>query len=79
MDIENFITLFKEQFDFMDDNVVISEETAFRDLEDWDSLVALSVIAMIDENYSVSISGDDIRNSNSIKDLHDLVAERKTK
>jgi len=79
MDIKNFITLFKEQFDFMDDNVVISEETAFRDLEDWDSLVALSVIAMIDENYSVSISGDDIRNSNSIKDLHDLVAERKTK
>jgi len=79
MDIENFITLFKEQFDFMDDNVVISEETAIRDLEDWDSLVALSVIAMIDENYSVSISGDDIRNSNSIKDLHDLVAERKTK
>lgn len=76
MDIEEFIQLFAEQFD----ETEISEfkpETEFRQLEEWDSMVALMIIAMVDEEYSVKVSGDDIRNSTTIKDLIDVVASKK--
>lgn len=47
MDIKEFITNFADQFDDLDASV-LAPETEFKALEDWNSLVALSVIAMID-------------------------------
>lgn len=72
MDIKEFISNFAEQFDDMDASV-LTPETEFRQLEDWNSLVALSVIAMVDEEYDVTIKGDDIRNSKTIEDLFNTV------
>ena len=77
MDINKFIEHIRDQYDFLDDDVIIDSDTEFKNLEDWDSLVALSIIAMIDEEYDVSISGDDIRNSSTVQDLMDLVIVRK--
>ena len=74
MDSKVFIELFKEQFDFFEENIVIDSSTEFKELEDWDSLVALSVIAMVDEHYDVSVNGDNIRNSKTLQDLMDLIA-----
>lgn len=72
MDIKEFINNFAEQFDDLDVSV-LTPETEFKQLEDWNSLVALSVIAMIDEEYDVTIKGDDIRNSKTIEDLFNTV------
>ena len=72
MDIKEFISNFAEQFDDMDASV-LTPETEFKQLEDWNSLVALSVIAMVDEEYDVTIKGDDIRNANTIEDLFNTV------
>lgn len=72
MDIKEFINNFAEQFDDLDASV-LTPETEFKQLEDWNSLVALSVIAMIDEEYDVTIKGDDIRNSKTIEDLFNTV------
>ena len=77
MNTEKFIELFKEQFDFFEEEFVIEEKTEFKNLDDWDSLVALSVIAMADEHYDVKISGDDIRNSTTVGEIMNLVATRK--
>jgi len=76
MEIEDFIQLFAEQFDETEESEFKSE-TEFRQLEEWDSMVALMVIAMVDEEYNVKLSGDDIRNSNTIQDLMDVVASKK--
>ena len=54
MDIKEFINNFAEQFDDLDASV-LTPETEFKQLEDWNSLVALSVIAMIDEEYDVTV------------------------
>ena len=43
MTIENFIKLFAEQFDDTDLSV-FTPETSYRELDEWSSLVALSVI-----------------------------------
>lgn len=75
MDIKQFVANFANQFE--DTDVSIFEaETKFRDLEEWDSLLVLSIIAMVDEEYNVALKGEDIRNSQSINDLYNIVQSR---
>jgi acyl carrier protein len=50
--------------------------TKFRDIEEWSSLAALSVIAMADEKYSVSLTGDDIRKSVTIEDIFNIIKQK---
>ena len=75
MELQEFINNFAEQFDDIDAST-LNGSTNFKDLEDWNSLVALSVIAMIDEEYDVTVKGDDIRKSTTIEDLFNAVKER---
>ena len=72
MEIKEFIERFAEQFDDTDASE-FKPETVFKELEEWSSLIALSVIAMVDEEYEVTLKGDDIRNSNTIEDLFNVV------
>jgi len=62
--VKNFASLFDETAieDF-------SPKTQFKNLTEWSSLIALSVIAMVEEEYEVAVKGDDIRNSKTIEDL----------
>jgi acyl carrier protein len=72
MNLENFITNFSDLFD--DTSVeVFKAETVYKELEEWSSLLALSLMAMIDEEYNITIKGDDIRNTNTINDLYLLI------
>ena len=75
MELQEFVNNFAEQFDDIDAST-LNGSTNFKDLEDWNSLVALSVIAMIDEEYDVTVTGDDIRKSTTIEDLFNAVKER---
>ena len=75
MEIKEFISNFADQFDDLDASV-LTPETEFRQLDDWNSLVALSVIAMIDEEYDVTVKGNDITGANTIQDLYNIVSER---
>jgi len=72
MDLREFICKFAEQFDETDASE-FKADTKFRTLVDWSSMVALSIIAMVDEEYDVTIKGDDIRKSESIDDLFNIV------
>lgn len=76
MTIENFIEHFAEQFEETDASE-FKAETKFHDLDEWSSLTALSIIAMVDEEYEVTLKGDDIKNSQTIEDLYNLVLSRK--
>ena len=75
MELNEFIENFANQFDETDASV-FTTETQFRALDEWSSLIALSVIAMVDEEYDVALKGDDIRNANTIEDLYDIVKNR---
>lgn len=76
MEKEIFLKNFAEQFDETDASV-ITDNTVFKDLKEWSSLLALSVIAMCDEEYDVKIKGDDIRNAVTVEDLYNIVIDRK--
>ena len=72
MELNDFIANFADQFDDTDASE-ITAATEFKNLDEWSSLIALSVIAMVDEEYDVTIKGDDIRNSTTIEDLFNVV------
>ncbi len=72
MELKDFIENFANQFDDTDASE-FKAETVFKELDEWSSLIALSVIAMVDEEYDITIKGDDIRNSNTIEDLFNAV------
>ena len=75
MDLKDFIENFAAQFDDTDASA-FKAETVFKELDEWSSLVALSIIAMIDEEYDVTVKGDDIKGSNTIEDLFNIVKSR---
>lgn len=76
MDINTFIDNFAGQFDDTDRSA-FTAETKFRDLAEWSSLIALSIIAMVDEEYDVTLRGDDVKNSQTIQDLFNMVQSKK--
>ena len=75
MNLEQFIDNFAELFEETDSDT-IKATTRFKELKEWSSLIALSVIAMVDEEYDVEFRGDDIRNSNTVEDLYNAVTVR---
>ncbi len=75
MEWKDFIENFAAQFDDTDASE-IKAETVFKELEEWSSLTALSVIAMVDEEYDVKVKGDDIRKSQTVNDLFMIVKSR---
>ena len=75
MNLEQFIENFADLFDETDPDT-INATTQFKDVEEWSSLLALSVIAMIDEEYDIEFRGDDIRGSNTVEDLYNIVKSR---
>lgn len=76
MELRTFIEHFAEQFEETDPGKFIAE-TKFREIEEWSSLIALSLIAMVDEEYDVTIKGDDIRHSETVNDLYEIIKSKK--
>ena len=72
MELDDFIQNFAEQFDETDASV-FTPETVFHELEEYSSLIALSIIAMIDEELGVTIGANEMRSSVTNKDLYDQV------
>lgn len=72
MEIQKFVKHFADQFDETDPSD-ITPSTKFKELEEWSSLTALAVIAMIDDEYSMKITGDNIKNADTVEDLFALV------
>ena len=72
MEIKDFIEHFAEQFE----DTELSEfkpETVFHELDEYTSLIALSIILMIDEEYGVSIDASEMSAAVTIEDLFNTV------
>ena len=73
--LEDFVVLFAEQFDDTDPSE-IEANTTFHDLDEWSSLIGLSVIAMVDEEFDVALKGDDVKSSVTVEDLYNRVLSK---
>lgn len=73
MKLTDFIDHFAEQFDETEPSQ-FEADTKFRDLDEWDSMIALSIIGMIDEEYNKEITADQVRSAHTIKELYNIVS-----
>ena len=72
MELQEFLENFREQFEDTDPSE-IQAETDFHDLDEWGSLLGMSVIAMTKEVYGKKITGKQIKECQSVKALFDLI------
>lgn len=75
MEIKEFIENFAAQFDDTDP-AEIKADTLFHDLDEWSSLTALSIIAMADEEYDVTLKGNDINDAKTVEDLFNIIKSK---
>ena len=75
MTLDEFVERFAEEFD-QTPVESFKPDTKFKELEEWNSLSALSIISMIDEEFDKQVTGADLRNSATIEDLYELIMNK---
>ena len=71
MTLDEFVKAFAPEFNEPPEDQ-FKADTEFKALDEWSSLTALSIIAMVDEQMDKTITGADIRASKTIEDLFNL-------
>jgi len=69
--MENFISLISEALEKNSEQIDKKDE--FRNYEEWDSLAVLSLIAMIKQNYNITIPRKDFDELNTISELFEYI------
>lgn len=75
MNATEFIEKFAEALDI--DAAGLSVETVFRDLDEWDSISYLSVIAMMDEEYETQIENAEFKQLKTLGDIANYIESNK--
>jgi acyl carrier protein len=77
MELNDFITYFINIFDEVP-SITITGDTNFKDeIEEWDSLTAMCVIAMVDDEYGISLKGEELKNCLTVNDIFELIKNKK--
>lgn len=75
MNRENVMMKLNEIFRkaFIDDSLVVREETCAADIREWDSLMQITLITAIENEYRVQFSLDDVLKLKNVGDMADLI------
>lgn len=75
MELEKFVLDFADQFEDTDPTE-ITPSTIYKDLDEWSSILAFSVIAMVKVTYGKTLTGAEIRHCNTVEDLFNTIAAK---
>jgi acyl carrier protein len=70
------LNIFLDKFKFQlldEENTVISGNVKFRELSSWDSLSAMAIIIMIEDDYNVKITNDIFKTLITIDDIYNYI------
>jgi len=73
--MEKFLNQMAELFER--NNGDIKPNDNFREYEEWDSLTSLSLMAMLNEEYDITIPRADFEKMTTLADLYDYIQEHK--
>ena len=76
MNIHELINYIETEFEEIENGTLIPE-SSIRDIEGWSSMHALILIALIDNNYDILLTGEELKNALTIQDLYDVILKRK--
>ena len=75
MELQDFINKFADCFNQTSASS-FKPDTEFRKLEEWGSMMALIIIAMIDADFGKTITSDDLKNAGTIASLFEIVKNK---
>lgn len=75
MDRNEFLANFADQFEETDPSV-FQFDTKFHDLDEWSSLVGMTILAMAKVSYGKSISGEELKHCITVEDVYNLIASK---
>jgi len=75
MDITTFISQIENEIEELTPGT-LRPETEFTSLKEWSSMHVLILIALIDTEYNVTITGADLQQCKSVNDLFNVVKSR---
>ena len=73
--IGEFISTLETEFDELEPGT-LKPDTNFSDLDEWSSMHSLIIIALIDTEYEVTITGEDLMSISKVEELYDIVKSR---
>lgn len=73
--IEEFTSQLASEFEDIDPST-ITPNTNYREIKNWSSMYALIIIAFVDANYDVQLNAENLKNSQTIKDIYDIVVSK---
>jgi len=75
LEINSFIKQFEDTIaDLPPDS--IRPETDFKNLQQWDSLAMLSLLAKLDSEYNVTLTAEELNSCNNVMELYELVESK---
>ena len=75
MNTKDFINELKDALEIEDEDQEITLETNLKELEEYDSLSVLSIIAMIDKNFSKQVLALDLAKVITVGNLIELIGK----
>ena len=73
---QEFLVKFALQFEETDPST-ITLDTKFREINEWSSMMVLMIIAMVDEEMGVTLTGDEIKNADTVHEIYEIVSSKK--
>jgi len=67
--------LFIDLFD--DDEIEISDDTTASDIDEWDSLMHITLMVTVEREFGITLRAEEIGNLKCVGELIDLIVERK--
>jgi len=71
---QEFINKLKEELEV---EIEVTIDTSIKDLDEWDSLGAMILIAFVSDSFGVTLSADDIKNISTFKSLIERIGLEK--
>lgn len=75
MTLDEFVKAFAAEFDDTPEET-FTPETNYKELDEWGSLIALSIISMVDDEFDKRVTGADLRKCNTVEELFNLVESK---
>ncbi len=74
---ERLTEVFRDIFD--DDSIALSDATSAKDIEDWDSLEHINLIAAVEREFKMRFTMREVSGMKNVGEMLDIVCERAKK
>ena len=71
---ERLTDVFRNVFD--DEDIVLNDDTTAEDIEDWDSLMHITLISEVEDEFDVHVAMKDVTGMQNVGEMASLILEQ---